>query len=280
MVLFLRPTESPIIFLQQLGRGLRKAEGKKYLTVLDFIGNSYKRSIQMVKALISLNTHQIFDKRTLVDLIKNDFEAFELKGVEIHIDALSKEEIIHQINATNFNERKYLEADYQNFKKYLNLDQPPKHIDYHHSDVAPDLIRFMQVKLGGQKTKSYYRFLKELGEDVPVFNDEEVKVIEFCSNLLPLVRFEEFFILNTLLEEASLDIPTLQIMIEDTYGFYRKDVLEHALRYLKEENIIAMQDSRYVLGFVLSRDLKDYLLDMVEYGLADYEDRLKGTPAN
>lgn len=38
-VLFLRPTQSPVIFLQQLGRGLRKAKGKEYLTVLDFIGN-------------------------------------------------------------------------------------------------------------------------------------------------------------------------------------------------------------------------------------------------
>ncbi|ALT69010.1 DEAD/DEAH box helicase domain-containing protein [Methanobrevibacter millerae] len=42
-VLFLRPTQSPTIFLQQLGRGLRKDENKKYLTVLDFIGN-YKKA--------------------------------------------------------------------------------------------------------------------------------------------------------------------------------------------------------------------------------------------
>ena len=42
MVLFLRPTESPVVFLQQLGRGLRKDRGKEYLTVLDFIGNYEK----------------------------------------------------------------------------------------------------------------------------------------------------------------------------------------------------------------------------------------------
>ena len=42
MVMFLRPTESPVVFLQQLGRGLRKAPGKKYLNVLDFIGNYEK----------------------------------------------------------------------------------------------------------------------------------------------------------------------------------------------------------------------------------------------
>jgi superfamily II DNA or RNA helicase len=42
MVLFLRPTESPIVFLQQLGRGLRKSKAKEYLNVLDFIGNYEK----------------------------------------------------------------------------------------------------------------------------------------------------------------------------------------------------------------------------------------------
>lgn len=39
MVMFLRPTESPVVFTQQLGRGLRTCEGKERLTVLDFIGN-------------------------------------------------------------------------------------------------------------------------------------------------------------------------------------------------------------------------------------------------
>ena len=39
MVMFLRPTESPVVFTQQLGRGLRKSKGKEYLKVLDFIGN-------------------------------------------------------------------------------------------------------------------------------------------------------------------------------------------------------------------------------------------------
>lgn len=43
LVMFLRPTQSPTVFLQQLGRGLRKYKGKEYLNVLDFIGN-YKKA--------------------------------------------------------------------------------------------------------------------------------------------------------------------------------------------------------------------------------------------
>ena len=55
MVLFLRPTESSTIFIQQLGRGLRKYPGKDYVTILDFIGNNYKRSVHIALALGSLS---------------------------------------------------------------------------------------------------------------------------------------------------------------------------------------------------------------------------------
>lgn len=55
MVMFLRPTESPIVFLQQLGRGLRRSPGKKYLNVLDFIGNYEKAG--RVRFFLSGNTH-------------------------------------------------------------------------------------------------------------------------------------------------------------------------------------------------------------------------------
>ena len=46
-VIMLRPTQSPIVFIQQLGRGLRKAEGKEYVVILDFIGNYEKGDINL-----------------------------------------------------------------------------------------------------------------------------------------------------------------------------------------------------------------------------------------
>ena len=67
MVLFLRPTESSTIFIQQLGRGLRKYQNKPYLTVLDFIANSYLRSVQIALALGSLSKSGTVDKRTIQD---------------------------------------------------------------------------------------------------------------------------------------------------------------------------------------------------------------------
>lgn len=49
-VIMLRPTESPIVFVQQLGRGLRKAEDKEYVVILDFIGN-YENNFMIPIAL-------------------------------------------------------------------------------------------------------------------------------------------------------------------------------------------------------------------------------------
>ena len=62
MVMFLRPTQSPIIFLQQLGRGLRTYQGKKYLNVLDFIGN-YVKAGKFISLLTESTTE---GKRTYV----------------------------------------------------------------------------------------------------------------------------------------------------------------------------------------------------------------------
>ncbi len=128
MVLFLRPTESSTIFIQQLGRGLRKYDNKEYVTVLDFIGNSYKRSVQIAFALSSLADNFILEKRLMMALVQDDFKAIGLNdyGVEIHIDDLSKEEIVNFIEQENFNSLRYLKQDYFNFRKYIGAESYPK----------------------------------------------------------------------------------------------------------------------------------------------------------
>ena len=85
MVIFLRPTESSTIFIQQLGRGLRKFDNKPYVTVLDFIGNSYKRSVQIAFALSSLSKNFVLEKKLMATLVKDNFTALGLQeyGVEI-----------------------------------------------------------------------------------------------------------------------------------------------------------------------------------------------------
>lgn len=69
MVMFLRPTESPVVFLQQLGRGLRTCRGKEYLNVLDFIGNYEKAG----RAPFLLSGEGNFGERTAGDVYSIDY---------------------------------------------------------------------------------------------------------------------------------------------------------------------------------------------------------------
>ena len=269
MVLFLRPTESTTIFIQQLGRGLRKYTNKEYVTVLDFIGNSYKRSVQIAFALGSLSENFVMEKRLLASLVKDDFTALGLAdyGVEIHIDDLSKEEILEYIDKENFNSLKYLKQDYFNFKKYIGSEFYPRHVDYINNDCAPDLIRFMSIKTRGKKNCSYYNFLRGIGEEnLPVFTEKQIDFINYLSGLLPLVRVHEYQIVKLLLDGPKTYQEIVMYLTETVQGFVLAE-LEHVLTYLqfveKDKNILR-------LSVPMDDQLLEYVQDLIEYGLIRY----------
>ena len=269
MVLFLRPTESTTIFIQQLGRGLRKYTNKEYVTVLDFIGNSYKRSVQIAFALGSLSENFVMEKRLLASLVKDDFTALGLAdyGVEIHIDDLSKEEILEYIDKENFNSLKYLKQDYFNFKKYIGSEFYPRHVDYINNDCAPDLIRFMSIKTRGKKNCSYYNFLRGIGEEnLPVFTEKQIDFINYLSGLLPLVRVHEYQIVKLLLDGPKTYQEIVMYLTEKVQGFVLAE-LEHVLTYLqfveKDKNILR-------LSVPMDDQLLEYVQDLIEYGLIRY----------
>ena len=269
MVLFLRPTESTTIFIQQLGRGLRKYTNKEYVTVLDFIGNSYKRSVQIAFALGSLSENFVMEKRLLASLVKDDFTALGLAdyGVEIHIDDLSKEEILEYIDKENFNALKYLKQDYFNFKKYIGSEFYPRHVDYINNDCAPDLIRFMSIKTRGKKNCSYYNFLRGIGEEnLPVFTEKQIDFINYLSGLLPLVRVHEYQIVKLLLDGPKTYQEIVMYLTETVQGFVLAE-LEHVLTYLqfveKDKNILR-------LSVPMDDQLLEYVQDLIEYGLIRY----------
>ncbi len=269
MVLFLRPTESSTIFIQQLGRGLRKFMNKQYVTVLDFIGNSYKRSVQIAFALGSLSENFVMEKRLMASLVKDDFIALGMSeyGVEIHIDDLSKEEILEYIENENFNAIKYLKQDYFNFKKYIGAEFYPRHVDYINNDCAPDLIRFMSVKIQGHKNCSYYNFMKGIGEEnLPVFTEDQIAFANYLSGLLPLVRTHEYQIVKLLLsgEKTKQEI---KAYLEETIPGFTDAELNHALTYL---NNVDNEDDVYRIAVKLDDQFIEYIEDLIDYGLIRY----------
>lgn len=115
-VLFLRPTESLTIFLQQLGRGLRLHEGKDVLTVLDFVGHARKEYDfeNKFRALIGkTNT-------TVQNEIEKDFPSLPL-GSSIILEKQAKNYILENIRqATNMGKRKFLSL-LQHYSNHTNL---------------------------------------------------------------------------------------------------------------------------------------------------------------
>ena len=92
-VLFLRPTESLTVFLQQLGSGLRLSEGKEALTVLDFVGQAYKKYSfkDRFKALLSRT------RKTVEHEIKNGF-ANVPRGCSIQLEKQAQDYILENIS--------------------------------------------------------------------------------------------------------------------------------------------------------------------------------------
>lgn len=273
MVLFLRPTESSTIFIQQLGRGLRKYDNKPYVPIVDFIGNNYKRSAQIALALGGLAQKFVMEKRLLLSLVKDDFKPLGLGeyGVEINIDSLSKEEILNYVENENFYSPKYMKQDYGNFKKYINSPTYPKHMDYLNSDSAPDLLKFMQIKIKNKKTYSYYGFLKGIDEENLVeFNAEQENVINYLSGLLQLVRPHEYLICKALLDGDDC-IASINGKLNNKVNNCNAKDFDHALEYLIKNRVVIADGKTINLGCKLTNEFKEYLDDLIEYGLTRYK---------
>ena len=276
MVLFLRPTDSQTVFIQQLGRGLRTYEGKQYVTVLDFIGNDYKRSVQIAFALGNLSENFVVEKKLIADLVKDDFRSIGLAdyGVEINIDDLSKKEILSYIDEVNFNTKTYLAQDYTNFKKYISVSRYPQHVDYLNNDYAPDLIKFMQSRISGRKNASYYGFLKAIGEEtVPSFDSYQEAFIKYVSEMLPLVRSYEYLIIQKLVLGAGKEhITEIEQYVKRNTTYYEQKAFDHALFYMMKTGFFAQNNNMLELQNIeLDIDMDEYLRDLLEYGLWKYD---------
>lgn len=111
-VIMLRPTESPIIFIQQLGRGLRKAEGKEYVVVIDFIGN-YRNNFMIP---IALSGDRSYNKDNIRRYVTEGGRVIPGAST-IHFDEISRKKIFQAIDNANFSDIKLIRENYANLKK-------------------------------------------------------------------------------------------------------------------------------------------------------------------
>ena len=150
-VLMIRPTQSAIIYVQQLGRGLRKAENKQYLTVVDFIAN-YKNSFLVPVALYGDTS---FNKDNLRKLLVGESQG--LPGAcTIDFDRVAQQQIFESINQSNMRKFADLKLDYKLLKNVLG--RIPMMMDFY-SLGKRDPYQFVEY------SGSYFEFVQKADKD-------------------------------------------------------------------------------------------------------------------
>lgn len=192
-VIMLRPTQSPIVFIQQLGRGLRKAMGKEYVVILDFIGN-YTNNFMIPIALSGDRSYN-----------KDNIRRYIMEGGRIipgastvHFDEISRRRIFASVDRANFSDIKLIKENYTNLKN--KLGRIPKLRDFDaHGEM--DVLRIFDNNSLG----SYYKFLLKYEKEYKIrLSEDEEKVIEFVSKKLANgKRIQELQLLKRMLAYAQ-----------------------------------------------------------------------------
>lgn len=289
-VIMLRPTQSPIVFIQQLGRGLRKAYGKEYVVILDFIGN-YNNNFMIPIALSGDRTYN-----------KDNIRRYIMEGGRVipgastvHFDEISRKRIFVSVDKANFSDIKLIRENYTNLKN--KLGHIPRLFDF--DDYGEmDVIRIFDNNSLG----SYYKFLVKYEKEYKIrLSENEEKVIEFVSKKLANgKRIQELRMLKRMLAYArgSSKLGLFAGLSEDMKE-YGKIVSQN-----QKENIVNVMTNEFPAGsgkktysqcvfieddgtdykptktfmqMLLNDKFYEMLQELVEFGIRRYERNYKNT---
>lgn len=278
-VIMLRPTESPIIFIQQLGRGLRKAIDKEYVVILDFIGN-YKNNFMIPIALSGDRSYN-----------KDNIRRFVLEGERIipgsstiHFDEIAKKRIFEAIDTADFTDIKLIKENYTNLKNKLGCI--PSLLDFDKYGEM-DVLRIFDNKGLG----SYYKFLVKYEKEYKIrLSDNEEKIIEFISKKLANgKRVHELELLKITLNENDKLFNKLKKILKEKYNlglndYERKSIInvltnnfasgsskntyQECIFIEKKENDYSV--SNEFKRMLQNNDFRNILSELIEFGISRY----------
>lgn len=279
-ILMIRPTDSAIIFIQQLGRGLRKTEGKGYLTIVDFIGN-YKNNYLIPIALYGDTS---YNKDSLRKLLSEGSRMIPGAST-INFDEITKERIFQSIDSANMQLLADLKNDY-NLLKY-KLGRIPMMMDFpEHGSRDP----FLYVNYDN----SYFNFVSRVDKEFTVnLSAKSIKLLElFSKEINNSKRVEESIILKELIENDIFNSNELASYLQENYGYSIAEetiiscvanINFEFIREKKDGKLLAVKDIHnievisYKNGdFMLADDFmqlleqsqfKAYLLDSINYSI-------------
>lgn len=279
-VIMLRPTESPIVFIQQLGRGLRKAEGKEYVVVLDFIGN-YNNNFMIPIALSGDRTYNPDTIRKYVISGNNTIPG----ASTVHFDEIAKDKIFESIDRIK-GMKTIIRESYITLKN--RLGRVPYLLDFYENGEVDPLVII-------REHKTYQAFLEAVEKELYVgkITEQELITLEYLSKtILSGIRPYELEILKCFLQDEIVQVEVLKKGIKEKYGYLIDDAsFDNAVSILqgkfvrddKEEakysqmDIISSKENllQRMKGFtsrLYNEEFYNQVIDIIEVGLRRYED--------
>lgn len=215
-VVFLRNTNSNIVYIQQLGRGLRKSKGKEYVEILDFIGN-YKNNYIIPVALTDDSSYSKDNARATTSMEPTI-------GVStIYFERVAKEKIFDSIRQAKFDSMRNLRTVYNEMKK--RVGRVP---------LLQDFIKFNSIDpvILSNKEKNYANFLIKMGEQINI-SDYENKILSFLDvELLNGKRRHELILLDLLINNSEISMEKFDEALIKNHCLNNQEIIESVKRIL------------------------------------------------
>ncbi|GEN57131.1 helicase [Halolactibacillus alkaliphilus] len=227
-VVMLRQTESSIIFVQQLGRGLRKHESKEFLTVIDFIGNHENNYLIPV----ALYGDQSYNKDQLRRQLVERSRAIPGEST-INFEKIAEERIFNAIDQKNMLLKKDLDQDFLHLK--YKVGKIPSMMDFveHGSRDPMSYVAY---------SKSYYRYVSKLEKGLPSLSEKADKSLVYLGqHVLNGIRGHEGLLCRLLIENEEVAEADLLVHLnQDVYASFNEELRRSVLRSI---NLLFYQEN-------------------------------------
>lgn len=286
-VVMLRPTESAIVFVQQLGRGLRKNDSKEYVVIIDFIAN-YEKNFLIPVALSGQTNYN-----------KDSLRQFVCEGSlmtpgasTIQFDQITEKRIYQSIDAANFTQVRLIKDSYKQLKE--KLGRIPRLKEFEQYGAIDVQLMFQNKSLG-----CYHTFLSKYEKDYHIhFGTLEEKYLQFISSKLSSgKRVEELEAIKLIINKRTNLLTHLKETLNSDYKIELPDVGIETISNILSQNFMTgsskktfekavfldenFESSPQFLKLLNNEDFKNQVMEVIEYAIdknkKEYSNRYKNT---
>ena len=272
-VVMLRPTESAIVFVQQLGRGLRKNDSKEYVVIIDFIGN-YEKNFLIPVALSGQTNYN-----------KDSLRQFVCEGSlitpgasTIQFDQITEKKIYQSIDAANFTQVRLIKDSYKQLKE--KLGRIPHLKEFEQYGAIDIQLMFQNKSLG-----CYHTFLSKYEKDYHIhFSTLEEKYLQFISSKLSSgKRVEELEAIKLIINKRTNLLTHLRETLNSDYQIELPDVGIETISNILSQNFMTgsskktfekavfldenFESSPQFLKLLNNEDFKNQVMEVIEYAI-------------